>query len=215
MAENWDGLRALVVDDTQLEHKDEILTLIDSELDPDVKEAKIKAFKKDYAYMAENLFPLLRRTNYKVDYTVRSYTSTDEIRRVMETRPWNLSVNEFFFLSKEYEPGTAEFNEVFAVMASVYPNDPVANVNAANAAMSVGDIAAAERYLSKAGDGAAASYTRGVLEALRGNYSAAAGLLDAARAGGVPEASSALDNVRAILDQQAFIAAKRARQAAQ
>ncbi len=212
VAENWDGLRALVADDTQLEHRAEILDIIDSALEPDAKEAKLKAFKKDYAYLAESLFPLLRRTNYTVDYTVRSYTSADEIRRVMKNRPQNLSINEFFFLSKEYKPGTADFNEVFAVMARVYPDDPVANVNAASAAMSVGDLAAAERYLRKAGDGAAASYTRGVLEALRGNFSAAAGLFDKARQGGVAEAPDALANVQAILDQQAFIAAKRARQ---
>ena len=212
VAENWEGLRAAVVDDTQLEHKDEILALIDSELEPDVKEAKIKAFKKDYAYLAENVFPLLRRTNYKVDYTVRHYTTAEEIRRVMKVRPQNLSIDEFFFLSKEYEPGTDAFNEVFDVMARVYPDDPVANVNAASAAMTVGNLSAAERYLTKAGDSPAASYTRGILEGLRGNYSAAAGLLDAARAGGVPEAAGVLDNVRAILDQQAYIAAKRERQ---
>ena len=212
VAENWAGLRAAVVEDTQLEHKDEILGIIDSDIDPDAKETKLKAYKKDYAHLLNDVFPMLRRTDYKVDYTVRSYTSAEEIRQVMKTRPQNLSINEFFFLSKEYAPGTADFNEVFAVMARVYPNDETANVNAASAAMSVGDLKAAERYLAKAGNGAAASYTKGMLEGLRGNFAAAAELLSKAKAGGIAEASDALSNVQAILDQQAFIAAKRARQ---
>ena len=212
VAENWDGLRAAVVNDTELEHKDEILGIIDADIDPDAKETKLKAYKKDYQHLLNDVFPMLRRTDYKVDYTVRSYTSADEIRQVMKTRPQNLSINEFFFLSQEYAPGTAQFNDVFAVMARVYPVDETANVNAASAAMSVGDLAAAERYLAKAGNGAAASYTKGMLEGLRGNYAAAAELLAAAKQGGVAEAAAALDNVQAILDQQAFLAAKHARQ---
>lgn len=212
VAENWDGLRAAVLEDTALEHRDQILAIIDSDMAPDTKEAKIKAFKKDYAHLSADVFPLLRRTNYSIDYTVRSYTSTDEIRQVMKTRPQNLSINEFFFLSQEYAPGTADFNEVFAVMARVYPDDETANVNAANAALTVGDVKAAERYLAKAGNGPAAAYTKGVVAGIRGNYTEAAKLLSAAKAGGIPEAAATLDNVQAILDQQAYIVAKRARQ---
>lgn len=212
VAENWDGLRAAVVTDELLQHKDEILSIIDSDLDPDVKESKIKAFKSDYAHLSADVFPLLRRTDYKVDYTVRSYTSPEEIRRVMLSRPQNLSINEFFFLSKEYKPGTPEFNQVFAVMASVYPDDPVANVNAASAAMSVGDLDAAAGYLAKAGNGGAAEYTRGELEAIRGNYADALDHFKAAAGAGIAQAPAAVENVRAILDRDAFIAAKRARQ---
>ena len=63
------------------------------------------------------------------------------------------------------------------------------------------------------------TFTLLIAKALRGlcnervvRCAAAAELLAAAKQGGVAEAAAALDNVQAILDQQAFLAAKHARQ---
>ena len=130
----------------------------------------------------------------------------------MRTRPQNLSINEFFLLSQEYRSGTPEFNEVFAVMARIYPDDPIANINAANAAMSIGDYTRAARYLELSGDSATARYTKGVYEALQGRYETAVKYFTSAEISGVREASGALALVRSILAQQEFIEAKRARQ---
>ena len=212
VAENWDGLRAAVEASDKLKNRDKILEIIDSDLDPDKKEAKIKGFSKDYNYLSKEIFPLLRRTDYRISYTIRTYTTTEEIRQIMQTRPQNLSINEFFLLSQEYRSGTPEFNEVFAVMARIYPDDPIANINAANAAMSIGDYTRAARYLELSGDSATARYTKGVYEALQGRYEAAVKYFTSAEVSGVREASSALALVRSILAQQEFIEAKRARQ---
>lgn len=211
VAENWEGLRAAVEASDKLKNREKILEIIDADLDPDKKEARIKAFAKDYNYLSKEIFPLLRRTDYRISYTVRTYTTTDEIRQIMQTRPQNLSINEFFLLSQDYRPGTREFNEVFAVMARVYPGDPTANINAANAAMTVGDYARAARYLELAGDGSVARYTRGVLEALQGNYQQAAKYFTSSEVSGVSEATAALANVKAILAREELIEASRAR----
>ena len=212
VAENWEGLRAAVEASDKLKNREKILEIIDADLDPDKKEARIKAFAKDYNYLSKEIFPLLRRTDYRISYTVRTYTTTDEIRQIMQTRPQNLSINEFFLLSQDYRPGTREFNEVFAVMARVYPDDETANINAANAAMSIGDYTHAARYLALAGDSATARYTKGVYEALQGRYEMAVKYFTSAEMSGVREATGALALVRSILERQEFIQAKRARQ---
>ena len=211
VAENWEGLRATVVSSDKLANREKILEIIDSDADPDRKEARIKAFSKDYRYLSKEVFPLLRRTDYRISFTVRTYTTAAEIRQIMKTRPQNLSINEFFLLSQEYRPGTPEFNEVFAVMARVYPFDETANINAANAAMTVGDLDGAARYLALSGDSATARYTRGVLEALRGNWEQAAKLFSSAEVSGVRQAGAALANVKAILAREELIEARRAR----
>lgn len=205
VAENWEGLRAAVEASDQLKNRDKILDIIDSDIDPDKKEAKLKAFSKDYNYLSKEIFPTLRRTDYRIRFTVRSYTTTAEILDIMRTRPYNLSLNEFFLLSQEYSTGTPAFNEVFATAAIIYPNDETANINAANAAMSVGDLNRASRYLDRAGDSALARYSKGLLEGLRGNFTQAAKYFSSAELSGVPQASAQLSLVKAILAQQELL----------
>lgn len=58
--EDWAGLRRFV-DNSNIDHRAEILALIDSELDPDVKEAKIKrTYPAEYRFMLQNFYPALR-----------------------------------------------------------------------------------------------------------------------------------------------------------
>ncbi|MBR6346864.1 MAG: DUF3868 domain-containing protein [Bacteroidales bacterium] len=208
VAENWDGLRAEVAA-TEWKNRDKLLEIIDSDLDPDKKEARLKSkYPKDWKKLSNEIFPLLRRTDYKVGFTVRSYTTADEIREIMRTKPQNLSINEFFLASEGYASGTAEFNEVFAIAAEVFPDDPVANVNAANAAMTVGDLDGAERYLELAGDDANVRYTRGVLAALRDDMETAQKYFASAELSGVKQAKAARELVESIIAQRAELAAK-------
>lgn len=212
VAENWDGLRALVAA-SELRNRDKILEIIDdASLDPDKKEARIKSrYARDWRTMTNDMFPLLRRTDYKVSYTVRTYTSTEEILQVMHTKPGNLSLNEFFLVAQELTSGTPEFNEVFATCAAVYPYDPASNINAANAAMTVGDLDSAEAYLAKAGDDASARYARGVLAALRGDFLLAARYFSSADVSGISEARASLELVERIIEREREIAERLAR----
>ena len=73
----------------------------------------------------------------------------------------------------------------------VYPDDSTANLNAANAAMGVGELDKAERYLAKAGDSAEAVYARGVLAALSQQYSQAKPLFE--QAASMPENNKVRD----------------------
>ena len=200
VAENWKALREAVAQ-SNLSGKDLILEVIDGNLDPDKKEARIKKnWPKQWKQMAQEMFPLLRRTDYKVSYTVRSYTTAEDARRIMRTHPEKLSINEFFLAAQGYEMGTREFDEVFAIASRMYPDNEVVNVNAANAALSLGNFQSAEMYLDRAGDGAVARYTRGVMSALQEDWESAVMYFMSAKASGVPEAGPALEIAQQILN---------------
>ena len=193
--EDWAGLRRYV-ESSNLEHKAQILADIDSDLVPDAKEWRIKStYPEEYRFLLENVYPGLRHTDYRISYTLRHYSDVNEIRRVLQERPQNLDLDELYMLAAEYEPGTPEFTEVYETAVRMFPNDPLANLNAGNAAMRRGDNEAAARYLSKAGDSAEAVYARAALEVRKKNYEAAKTLLRKAQSMGVSQAAETLQQL--------------------
>ncbi len=193
--EDWAGLRSRVAE-SNISHKAEILALIDSDREPDNKEWRIKSlYPEEYRFMLQEFYPALRHTDYRIAYTVRSYSDIDEIRHVFSERPRNLSLNELYLLSQEYEPGSDEFTEVFETAVRMYPDDETANLNAANAAMRRGDNASAARYLARAGDTPEAVYARGALAVRMEDYETARSFIRQAEALGVAEATVTLESL--------------------
>lgn len=191
-AEDWDGLERWV-EGSSLQHREEILALIRSDLAPDTKENRIRQrYPEDYRYLLRNVYPGLRHSNYAVKYEVRSYTDVAEIRELLRTQPQKLSLNEMYLAAQEMEPGSEEYNETFAIAVRMFPQDEVANLNAANTALRLGDLAGAERYLAKAGQAAEAVYARGLHAALSGDYAQARVLFGEAAAGGIAQAEEML-----------------------
>lgn len=197
--EDWAGLRRYV-EQTNLDHKAEILALIDRDMDPDAKEWKIKStYPEEYRFLLQNCYPALRHTDYRIAYNIRSYSDAEEIARIMRKQPQKLSLNEFYLVAQQYEPGTDEFTDVFETAVRMYPSDETANLNAANAAMRRGDLDGAERYLAKAGDTPEAVYARGALAIRRKDYDTARRYLAEAETLGVEQAAvtlKELDNGR-------------------
>ncbi len=190
--EDWAGLRNYV-EKTNLEHKSEILAMIDSKMDPDAKELKIKrTYPEEYRFLLQNCYPALRHTDYRIACTVRDYTTPEEIARIMRESPQKLSLNEFYLLSQEYEPGSDEFTEVFETAVRMYPADETANLNAANASMRHGDIVGAERYIRKAGNTPEAVYARGALAIRNKDYEAGRRYMEEAAKLGVKQAETTL-----------------------
>jgi len=194
--EDWAGLRRYVEQSDELQHKDDILALIDSDREPDNKEWKIKkTYPEDYRLLLAKCYPALRHTDYRIAYTIRSYSDTQEIKDIMGTQPQKLSLNEFYIVAENCEPGTAEFTEVFETAVRMYPADETANLNAANAAMRRGDNAAAEGYLVRAGNSPEAMYARGVLAVRMKDYEAARRYLTGARDAGMEQATGVLEEL--------------------
>lgn len=197
--EDWAGLRRYV-EQSNIDHREQILALIDSDMAPDPKEAKIKAsYPAEYRFMLQNWYPALRHTDYKIDYNIRQYTSLDEILRVLAVAPQKLSRSEFFRAAQSMTPGSPEYNNVFETAVRIYPTSEVANLNAANAAMGRGDYDTAAFYLGRAGDDPSAIYARGILAALREDYPAAKEFFTAAARLKVADAPAALAEVEAII----------------
>lgn len=194
--EDWDGLRR-AVEGSNLKHRDAILALIDSDLAPDPKERKIKqSYPDDYRFMLQNYYPALRHTDYRISCVIRSYSDPAEIMRIMRTAPQKLDLHEFYIAASEFEPGTETYTEIFETAVRMYPTDPVANLNAANAAMRRGDHDAAARYLDKAGAAPEALYARAALAIRTGDYTAARRLLTQAREAGIPQAATILEELK-------------------
>ena len=199
--EDWAGLRT-AVENSGLAHRSEIISIIDSNMEPDPKEWKIKStYPEEYRFMLENYYPALRHTDYKVSYTVRSYSDPAEILAVMKTRPGTLSLNEFYIAGSSLEPGTPEFNEVFETAALMFPTDEAANLNAASAALAIGDLRHAERYLAKAGNGPEALYTRSVLATMEGDFATARDYLNRALAAGYTAPAGELESLREVIER--------------
>lgn len=69
-AENWDGLRTFV-EASSLPHRNEILDIINGNRLADDKEWMIKSrYPEDWKTIQEQCLPLLRRTDYRIDYDI-------------------------------------------------------------------------------------------------------------------------------------------------
>ena len=193
--EDWAGLRRYV-EQSNINHRTEILTLIDSDMEPDAKEAKIKrTYPEEYRFMLQHFYPALRHTDYRIDYNIRKFSEAEEIKRIMAEQPQKLSLNEFYLVAGKYEPGTDEFTEVFETAVRMFPNDEIANLNAANAAIRRDDFAMARRYLNKAGDSAEAVYARGALAIREKDYDTARHYLNRAKEMGLEKAARTLEEL--------------------
>lgn len=110
----------------------------------------------------------------------------------MTEQPQKLSLNEFYLVAETYEPGTDEFTDVFQTAVHMFPNDEIANLNAANAAIRRDDFGTARKYLNKAGNSAEAAYARGALAIREGDIDTARKYLNKAKEMGLEKAALTL-----------------------
>ena len=101
-----------------------------------------------YRQISEELFPQIRRVDYQLHYTVVPF-SVERGKEVFRTTPGHLSLNEMYMIAQSYEPGSAEYFEIFETAARLFPQNDVANLNAAASAINRRDTASATYYLDK------------------------------------------------------------------
>lgn len=199
VAEDWDGLRDSVAAST-LADRDAILALIDDKTIPvAVKNDRLRAaFPLAYSYLLGNVYPWLRHTNYDITFTIKEYDDIAEIMTVLSSNPGNLSLREFYLAANSLTVGSPEYDDVWLTAVLMYPEDPLANINAAYAYINRGDLVSAERHLAKAGSGADAILAKGVLEAKKGNYESASALIKEAQTKGHSKAAEALSEINRV-----------------
>lgn len=196
--EDWKGFRALVDTSSILPHRNELMDIIDNvALNPDQKEVQIKKFEKDYDIMRTEILPRLRHTDYTIEYEVHEFITVEECLKEFYNNPRNLSLKEFYKCTEGLDDKSPLFLEIWETAIKYFPDDEIANINVANAAMMNQKFDDAALYLDKAGNSAAANYARGNLAALKQKFEEARTYFSRARS--LPEANTALEVINQIL----------------
>lgn len=186
--EDWEGFRKFVAA-SSMDKKDEILRLMDDEsINIDKKERDIAKLvgPQGYQFILNECYPALRHSDYTVNYTVRGF-NLEESKEIINRRPQLLSLQEIYLVAQSYEPGSEEFNHSFRVAATMFPDDPIANLNAG--AMEIqkgGDMTTAKKHLAKADQKAPETLNNlGVIAMLEGDLDVAEKYFNAAKAAGL------------------------------
>jgi outer membrane protein OmpA-like peptidoglycan-associated protein len=199
VAEDWAGLRAEVAK-SSIEAKEEILAIIDGGDAPDAREARLKtvAGGRPWRIILRDMMPPLRRTDYRIDYTVRDYAVQDS-RSVLASDPTMLSHYELDALAREHDQNSPEYARIYDLIEAQNPTDELASVNVAAFRISRGDLPAARRALERV-DGQSPAYfnNMGVLLLREGEYDEA--LRSLQRAGNNPEAQHNIREINKYLE---------------
>lgn len=169
VAEDWDGLSRLLTAERPY-YMNEVLDIIHRYGIFDGRERQLMKLLNGVPYkdMLHRFFPRLRRIEVTVHYGIRA-VGGDEASRLIYTHPELLSLPEMYAVARYYRPGTEQYREVYETAAYRFPDDVVANVNAASAVMLTGDLESARDYLLKVADDPRSWNNRGVLSLMEGD----------------------------------------------
>lgn len=147
--ENWEGL-VKALEASNMKEKTEFLNIIRNTSDIARRKEEIKRVDggAPYRTMLKELYPALRKVNCRIDYTIANF-KVDEGKEIIKTQPQYLSLNEMYLVANSYPKGGDDFIKVFDIAVRMYPDDEVANLNAAAVALSKKDLPDARKYLDK------------------------------------------------------------------
>lgn len=182
VVENWDEFREQVVASSEISEREraDLLELIDrtcyGPADYDQKEQELKTDPK-FADLYRRLilphwFPQLRCSQFTINTHLKPMT-IEQLQQVLIDSPSLLSLNQIYAVANSYQAGSTEYAHAMEVALKYYPESPVANINAAVAAIAKRDFKAAANYVAKADDSPEAENVRGILAAEREDFDTA------------------------------------------
>lgn len=200
--EDWDGL-VNAIQQSAVQDRDTVLAIIHEEEDWDVREARIKRLSEGTTYriLLHEFYPSLRRNEYTIAYVARPF-DVNEAREIIKSQPQLLSLNEMFLVSQTYEKGSREFKNVFDVAARMFPDDPIANLNAATVELESGNVDGAIARLQKVQNMPEAWNNLGVALVSKKKYKEALGYFDRAANRGNTTAKINAEQLRLFLSNQ-------------
>lgn len=175
--EDWAGLKREVEATPGLLDQKKVLAIIAREdLTQDQKNKMFEELVPPTIYqrLLNELYPRLRRNDYRIVYNVRNF-NLEEARGLVDSDPKKLSVSELYKVAGSYEKGSKEYNHVMAVAAKTYPKNAAAAVNQAAIQLAANDAEAALKTLE------ASDVEDARVQALIGNVYMAKGNQQAAR----------------------------------
>ncbi len=129
--EDWEGLKKSVIN-SSLADRDMVVRIIDSYPDVNQRKKQLQSLNggSTYRILLNDYYPHLRRIEYRFSYIARQF-DVEEAREVIKTKPQYLSLNEMFLVAQTYEKGSKEFDQIFDIAVRLFPDNEVANLNAA------------------------------------------------------------------------------------
>lgn len=156
--ENWGEFRdeVLVSNEISMEQRKLLLDLIDAPATtPKEFDAKERTLKTDPRYsklyrtkILPEWFPRLRATTFVINTRLKPLDDR-KLAEVIKTTPEKMSLNQMFRVANLYARGSREFNEVIAIALKYYPDNEIAIVNAATAAVLDEDYERAKELLKR------------------------------------------------------------------
>lgn len=200
--EDWRGLREAVAKST-LSNKQDILSIIDNTPNEDARDAKIIALDNRVTYnlLLNDYYPPLRRNDYNISFISRPF-NVDEAKAIINVNPKKLSLNEMYLVANTYPENSPEFRKVFEIAANTFPNDAVANLNAAVSELQDGKNDAAIARLQKMPDNARAMSLIGMAYINKNDFNRAKEWLEKAATKGDRDAIHNLNQVNLMLENQ-------------
>jgi hypothetical protein len=196
--EDWEGLKNLLVN-YSVSYKDEIFNIINTVQDLDLREQRIRNLGngEPYRQIFRDLYPQLRRVDCRINFIARNFT-VEEGKARIQGKPNLLSQSEMYQIAYTYPEGSREFNRTLITAGRQFPDNDIANLNGAAAALVEGDSALAEEYLKQVKNTNLPEYANcmGVLYIFKENYVAAEEFLRKAQAGGIEEAAYNLQELQ-------------------
>jgi len=204
--EDWEGLVRELDKYPDLEKRDEVYAIIErypEERDFCEKQLRGLVPPTIYQQLLNEIYPALRRNEYRVEYNVRNF-DLEEARRMIDERPDLLSLSEMYKVAGSYGKGTPEYERVMAVAMRYYPTSPAALNENARIAIDCKDYAAAAALLEKAEATAQTAEllnTLGMAYVSAGEYTKAEEAFRRAAEAGSETARYNLEEVLKVIDQ--------------
>jgi outer membrane protein OmpA-like peptidoglycan-associated protein len=204
--EDWDGLKTLL-DSSRLAQKTNLRKIIDTTPLEQGRKTKLMKFGKGLPYkeMQKTLFPLLRKVNYDIEFTIRKYT-LEETKEIVNTSPEQLSSSEWYNLAKSYGENSEPYEKTMALILKYYPDNAAANINEAAVLLKRGEFEPARKRLEKMASDPLSFNNLGVYYLKTGDLAKAQEFLLKARSYGVPEAEHNLSELRILLKREQKLA---------
>ena len=201
--ENWDGL-VKALKSSSMKDKETFLNIIKNTTDDAKRKQEIMRVGggAPYRSMLKEIYPGLRKVNCKIDYTVVNF-DVEQGRIIIRENPKYLSLNEMYQVANSYPKGSNDFVNVFDIAVRIYPNDEVANLNAAAVSLTKKDLENAIKYMDKANHQTAEFINNvGVYNFLNGDVQRAIAAFNQAAQMGNEAAKANLQQLQQILNMK-------------
>jgi len=126
--EDWEGLEEAVAK-TVFEDQEKVMDIFVNYVTENERKAQLKKLGATYKFLVDNVYPPLRRTEYKFVYEVRSY-SLEEAKEIIHRRPDLLSKSEMLGVAMSYPEGSEERQATLLLAKKFFPDEDVVKFNA-------------------------------------------------------------------------------------